>query len=63
MSSTREGENVNNAVEQPATEQPVPAVEKVVKEKKTKAPKEKKSTKSVSHPPYFQVCDRFNVRD
>ncbi|KVI02943.1 histone H1 [Cynara cardunculus var. scolymus] len=55
MSSTREGENVNDTVEQPATEKPLQAVEKVVKEKKAKAPKEKKSTKSASHPPYFQM--------
>ncbi|CAA2935834.1 histone H1 [Olea europaea subsp. europaea] len=40
-----------------AEEQPQPAEEKTVKEKKPKVPKEKKpkATKNASHPPYFEM--------
>lgn len=54
MSSTG-GDKADVVVEKPAAEQAVV--------KKAKTPKEKKAktAKTASHPPYFQVCDHFNL--
>lgn len=62
MSSTG-GDKANAVVEQPAAEKTFEKKAKTPKEKKAKAPKEKKpkTAKSASHPPYFQVCDGFNL--
>lgn len=66
MSAT--GEVENPAVVQPPAEAPkvkeqAPATQKPVKEKKPRAPREKKpkSAKTVTHPPYFQVFINLTI--